>query len=205
MTSTFLDHVAVSNAINIVESGVYRVALSDHYFVYALRKFRGMLNKQHKVIKTRQMKEFDKELFLADIALVDWHSLLHCPTDINLLVECWTNMLAMIIHRHAPIIERHVSERDSPWITPHLKQMISSRDKLKIVAIKKRSVILQAAYKQHRNKVNNTCKRLKREYYIEKIKASEGNLKRTWVINKLVNQRSKTTIISSLSDGNSSS
>ena len=203
MTSTLLDHVAVSNAINIVESGVYRVALSDHYLVYAVRKFRGTLNKQHKVIRTRQMKEFDKELFLADLASVDWHSLLHCPADINLLVEHWTNMLAMIIQRHAPIIERRVSERYSPWITPHLKQMIRSRDKLKTVAIKKRSVILQAAYKQLRNKVNNTCKRLKREYYTEKIKASEGNLKQTWeIINKLVNQRSKTTIISSLSDGN---
>ena len=81
--------------------------------------------------------------------------------------------------------------------------MIRSRDKLKTVAIKKRSVILQAAYKQLRNKVNNTCKRLKREYYTEKIKASEGSLKQTWeIINKFVNQRSKTTIISSLSDGN---
>ena len=203
VTSTLLDHVAVSNAINIVESGVYRVALSDHYLVYAVRKFRGTLNKQHKVIRTRQMKQFDKELFLADLASVDWHSLLHSPADINLLVEHWTNMLAMIIQRHAPIIERRVSERYSPWITPHLKQMIRSRDKLKTVAIKKRSVILQAVYKQLRIKVNNTCKRLKRKYYTEKIKASEGSLKQTWeIINKLVNQRSKTTIISSLSDGN---
>ena len=100
--------------------------------------------------------------------------------------------LAMIIQRHAPILERRVSERYSLWITPHLKQFIRSKDKLKAVASKKRLVILQAA-----------CKRLKKEYYTEKIKASEGNLKQTWeIINKLVNQRSKTTIISSLSDGN---
>ena len=74
MTSTLLDHVAVSNAVNIFESGVYRVAL---------RKFRGTLNKQHKEIKTRHMKDFDQELFLADLASVDWHSLLHCPVDIK--------------------------------------------------------------------------------------------------------------------------
>ena len=40
-TSTLLDHVAVKNVKNIVESGVFRVALSDHYLVYAVRKFRG--------------------------------------------------------------------------------------------------------------------------------------------------------------------
>ena len=117
-TSTLLDHVAVSNIRNIVESGVYRVALSDHYLVYAVRKFRGGVTKQHKVIKTRQMKNFDKELFLADLASVDWQSLLHCSTDINVIVEEWTSMLSMIIQKHAPILERRVSERYSPWITP---------------------------------------------------------------------------------------
>ena len=55
-TSTLLDHVAVSNINNIVESGVYRVALSNHYLVYSVRKFRGGLKKQDKVIKIRQMK-----------------------------------------------------------------------------------------------------------------------------------------------------
>ena len=52
-TSTLLDHVAVTNINKILESGVYRVALSVHYLVYAVRKFGGGLNKQHKVIKTK--------------------------------------------------------------------------------------------------------------------------------------------------------
>ena len=73
-------------------------------------------------------------------------------------------MLAMIIQRYAPILERRVSERYNPWITPYLKRMIRSRDKLKAVAIKKTSVIFQTAYKQLRNKVNNTCKTLRKEY-----------------------------------------
>ena len=60
-TSTLLDHV--SNTINIVESGVYRVAPSDHYLVYAVRKFRGGLNKQNKVIKTQQMKTLKRNSF----------------------------------------------------------------------------------------------------------------------------------------------
>ena len=168
-TSTLLDHVVVSNINNIVESGVYRVALSDHYLVYAVRKFRGGLNNQHKVIKTRQMKNFDEELFLADIASVDWQAFLHCSTDINVIVEQWTKMLALIIQRHSPILERRVSERYSPWITPHLKLMIRTRDKLKTEAVKKNSEILMSAYKQIRNKVNNAVKTRKREYYTNKI------------------------------------
>ena len=91
------------------------------------------------------MKNFYEELFLADIASVDWQAFLHCSTDINVIVEQWTKMLALIIQRHAPILERHVSEQYSPWITPHLKRMIRTRDKLKTEAVKKKSEILMLA------------------------------------------------------------
>ena len=104
------------------------------------------------------MKNFDKELSLADLASVDWQTLLHYPTDINVIVEQWTNMLALIIQRHAPILERRVSERYSPWITTYLKRMIRSRDKLKTIAVKKKSEILLTSYKKIRNKVNSTVK-----------------------------------------------
>ena len=60
-------------------------------------------------------------------------------------------------------------------------------------------VILMEAYRRLRNKVNNLNIRLKRAYFSNKISDSEGNLKETWIaINQLINKRSKTTIISSL-------
>ena len=81
--------------------------------------------------------------------------------------------------------------------------MIRTRDKLKTEAVKKKSEILMSAYKQIRYKVNNTVKTLKIEYYTNKNKPAVGNLKETWaIINKLVNQRSKTTKFNSLSVGN---
>ena len=46
-TSTLIDHVAVSEPRNIVDSGVLKIAMSDHYMVYCVRKFRGAWRKQH--------------------------------------------------------------------------------------------------------------------------------------------------------------
>ena len=48
-------------------------------------------------------------------------------------------------------------------------------------------------------------KEAKRAYFMNKFRASEGNLKETWkIINKRVDKRSKTTNTSSLNvDGNS--
>ena len=59
-TSTIIDHIAVSAECDIIESGVLKLALSDHYLVYAIRKFRGNIPCSHKMIKTRRMKNFNE-------------------------------------------------------------------------------------------------------------------------------------------------
>ena len=40
-SATLIDHIAVSNPEGIPESGIIKVALSDHYAVYCIRKFMG--------------------------------------------------------------------------------------------------------------------------------------------------------------------
>ena len=45
-TSTLIDHVAVSAPGDIVDSGVLKIAISDHSLVYCVPKFRGALTKQ---------------------------------------------------------------------------------------------------------------------------------------------------------------
>ena len=42
-TSTLIDHVAVSDPRNIVDSGILKITMSDHYMVFCIRKFRGVL------------------------------------------------------------------------------------------------------------------------------------------------------------------
>ena len=62
-----------------------------------------------------------------------------------------------------------------------------------------------SAYRQLRNKATKLNKEAKRAHFTNKIQASEQNLKETRAtINKLVNKRSKTTNILSLTvDGSS--
>ena len=67
-TSSMIDHVATTSARNIIEAGVHKVSMSDHYMIFCVRKFQGALKKDHKVITTRSMKNFDKDAFLADVA-----------------------------------------------------------------------------------------------------------------------------------------
>ena len=105
-TCTLIDHVAVSEPRNIVDSGVLKIAMSDHYMVYCVRKFRGAWRKQHKKITTRQMKNFDETSFLADISSVDWNLIIQRSADLDSVVENLTNMLSLIIEKHAPLRQR---------------------------------------------------------------------------------------------------
>ena len=109
-TSTLIDHIAVSNTNNIVESGVVKTAISDHYVVYSVRKYQGAIKNNHKHIHTRQLKNFNKEAFLADLAAVNWSAILVCSDDINVIVEQFMKTLSLAVEKHAPSIERRVSE-----------------------------------------------------------------------------------------------
>ena len=86
-TSSIIDHIATTNARNIVSSGVHKVSLSDHCLVYCIRKFNGVVEKDHKMIKTCQTKNFNEEAFLADVSAICWEQILTETDDINVLVN----------------------------------------------------------------------------------------------------------------------
>ena len=175
--------------------------LSDHYMVYCIRKFNGAVEKGHKMIKTRKIKNFSEEAFLADVSGICWEQMVSGADDINLLVNRWSNMFSMIIEKHAPMVEMRVSEKYCPWIDKDLRDLMRTRDKLKKSAVKSKSPILMDSYRQIRNKVNALNVLLKKQYYTNRISACKGNTKESWkVINELHNKRSKSSNIDYLKD-----
>ena len=198
-TTTLIDHIATSNASNIVNSGVHKTSLSDHYLIYCVRKFRGASKKQHKLISTRQMKNFDQTRFVNDLLEVDWEGIVQNTDDIDVVINNWTSIFSLILEKHAPIRERRVSENFCPWLTSDFKVLCKARDKLKKQAIRSKYEVLMQSYRHTRNGVNKMNTELKRDYFTHKIASCEGDLKRTWqTINNVLNKKSKTTNITSL-------
>ena len=139
---------------------------------------------------------------MQDLALIDWSLFLQNGTDLNEQVRDWCEMLSMVIEKHAPLRKRRVAERYTPWYTSEQSKLSKVRDKIKKAAVKNQSDLLFAEHKQIRNKVTNMNQKLKRDFFSDKIKTFEGNVKETWItINQMINKRSKTTHISSLEDG----
>ena len=100
-----------------MESGVVKTAISDHYVVYSVRKYLGGIKHNHRHIHTRQLKTFNKEAFVADLAAINWSAILVYSNDLNLIVDEFMKTVTYVIEKHAPSIERRVSERYSPWLS----------------------------------------------------------------------------------------
>ena len=62
-TATLIDHIATTCSINISKSGILKLALSDHYMVYCIRKLNGSIGKNPKFKETRNMRKFCEEAF----------------------------------------------------------------------------------------------------------------------------------------------
>ena len=76
-----------------------------------------------------------------------------------------------------------------------------NRDRMKKVALKRKSSVMIETYRQLRNKVNTLNIKLKKWYFSNKISACKGNVKDSWkTFNELLNRRSKSCNIDFLKD-----
>ena len=200
-SSTIIDHIATSCARNSIESGVYEVGMSDHYMVYCIRKFNGAVERDHKIIKTRKMKNFNQDAFLSDVSNICWEHIASKTDDVNYSVCEWTNLLSLTIEKHAPLRLIRVSEKCSPWINKELKTLMRTRDRLKKAAVKSKSPALMRSYRIVRNATNTLNTQLKKKHYNDKIIECKGDIKGSWkVIHEIINKKSKSTNIDYIKD-----
>ena len=175
-TKTLIDQIATTNPNNIVDSGVVQLAISDHYLTNCVKKFMSNLSKVLKVFESRQMKNFDKEKFTADLSQFYWDDLVDFD-DPNIVVQMCANIFVATIDKHAPIKKRKGKNVCAPWITSELIQKQHIRDILKSKTVKLRSDMPMEAHKNMRNQVNQLNRHLKREYFTKTINKAEGNIK----------------------------
>ena len=94
-TSSIIDHVATTCVRNMVKSGVHEVFLSDHHMVCCIRKYNGAVEKGHKMIETRKLKNVNKEALLADVSGICWEKILVKADYID--ANNWSNLFSLII------------------------------------------------------------------------------------------------------------
>ena len=70
----------------MINSGVYPLSMSDHSFIYAIRKI-GIPRGNPRVIESRKFKSFDESAFILDLKNADWPTVT-AAADANDFWQC---------------------------------------------------------------------------------------------------------------------
>ena len=150
-------------------SGVIPVTMSDHYMVFSILREK-LPHEKIKYVSKLNYNYFNVELFLYDIAFSNvFSSIFHC-CDVTEAWELWLSEYIRICQKHAPINTHKIRDRNNPWVTSAIRQMMYDCDYWHKKAINR---IL-------RNKVTCAIRNEKKHFVETEIQQNEGQLDKAW-------------------------
>ena len=111
-SETCIDLVITNKKDNVKVFGVYPLSISDHSFIYIIRKI-GLSRGNPKVIVSRNLKSFDQTAFLLDLQNANWPSAI-AVSDVNDFWSKWKDIFLQITSKHAPSRTVKVRNKTSP-------------------------------------------------------------------------------------------
>ena len=108
----------MTNSVNVSKSGVLYSGISDHSFVYVIRKFKRPKS-EPKLIKTRSFKNFVEDNFLRDLRNADWTYFLNF-SDLDRACKVFNDILSKLWLKNM----RHMSLTKSKAKLKHGSHMI---------------------------------------------------------------------------------
>ena len=187
-SSTLIDIILSSHENKHITSEVIEVSMSDHYCVSTdYKQSEQEKETKHNMIKYRDYKNFNKDMFLYDLGIN------RGITDLNFenfeLEEKWDhfkNNFLEICDKHAPLKVRRLKDRCNPWISHDMVNSIYERDYKKKQAIKQKDQDLWTEYTMLRNQLTERVRLAKKKHYTEELNKCQGDPKKVWkFINKV--------------------
>ena len=77
---TLIGRFAANRPNYIGRVSVLKLEVVDHYLIFEVRKMnaRRSIDKQAKMVETRGLKSYNKQLFLNEVSTIDWCNTLDC-------------------------------------------------------------------------------------------------------------------------------
>ena len=190
-SETLIDHIYVTNTINISQVVVPTYGLSDHYPICLVWWKKGIKVPRcsHKTISFRSYETFSSEAFLSDLSLTDFSNVYQL-SDPDQALASWYSSFLPVFDKHVPRRTKRVKLTEKPkWLTSEIFNEIKIRDKL--LKSKGRG----EEFRKQRNKITSMKRAAKKKYFSELI----SNKKDTKSIWRAINQLSGKSNASSTS------
>ncbi len=101
-----IDLILLNTPESISSHGVIEIGISDHSLIYAIKKL-VPLKGQQKCSEVRNFKNFNKSLFLQDLAMFLW-DFVNYFNNLNDSLQVWKSLFMEVLDRHAPIQKKYI-------------------------------------------------------------------------------------------------
>ena len=195
---TLIDNIFSNQVPSDTISGNLSVNFSDgHLPSFVITpKIKHSPPKRHNIY-TRDMKNFDQESFLLNVAQIDWDSLID-ENDANKSFDQFLGKINNILDSHAPMkkmTRKDIKQKYKPWITNGILKSIKRKDKLYHRYIKGKGdarLKIHTEYKTLKNKLNVIIKISKKIHYENFFAIHANNITKVWTgIKELINLKTK--------------
>ena len=175
-SQTLIDHFATNKPRLITNSGVFTTGFSDHDLIFGIRKISSKLNREPKIVRSRQLKHYNENEFMLSLKQVDWKIILE-GGDINTMPTKFEDQFIAILDKHAPLRERKVKNFYAPYIDHELRHKMFLRDLHKKRFNKSRNPDDWARFKKLRNEINSMRMKRKKNISQKSYKRTEMTLR----------------------------
>ena len=159
----FYDSVTVSAPLGLSDHNVLNIACTQ-------TDRRHVGERSYKLV--RRSDPNCKTMFVNDLKAVNWVNVFKSTSCQEKYDQFHATLLALM-DKHIPFRVVTVCSTDKPWVTPHFKDLISSRQS----AWNAGNMVL---YRQLRNKVNHMSSKLRSNFFHQKVQDLKSTDSRNW-------------------------
>ena len=179
-TKTLIDNIFM-NTQNKFQSGTLEVSISDHYPIFIALSEHNMPDPesdttiQYRLINDTTIRKFKYALENSS----ELNNIYNTHTGQQAFKEFIT-LFNKLYDQYFPIKSKKLTRKGilKPWINLTLIARMKIRDNLFKLA--KRNIIDKNIYREFRNSLTTQIRNTKAEYYSNKFRENEGNIKETW-------------------------
>ena len=166
-----------SHANHIAKTGVYSTSISDHDLTGLCRKMNCKRSGPRRIL-TRNYKNYNPKKFKNDVNNIPWGDIIN--HDLNSVWNSFKDFLMQCANKHAPLMERSVSGRDCPLLTPDIKPQMKERDFYLCKARKHWTENDCSKYRQLRKTLTAMIRKSKANYNRKMFKNDIKSAKEFW-------------------------
>ena len=126
-SQTLIDHFASNKPKLIINFDVFTTGFSDHDLIFGIQKVSSRANREPKIIKPRQLKNYDPVKFCRDLGKVNWDLILKQGSAHAMSSE-FENCFVTILDKHAPLRQHKVRNTYALYIDHELRHKMFLRD-----------------------------------------------------------------------------